>query len=85
MDRILFENIIKDTLAHLKDFQLKTVETIYNKLYNEGESKHLVADEVGLGKTIVAKGLIAKILDDHLNSKEGKPLRVVYILSLIHI
>lgn len=81
MDKLLLNNIIDETLSHLKDFQLKTVESIYNKLYKDGESRHLIADEVGLGKTIVAKGLIAKILNDHLNNKNSKPLRVVYICS----
>jgi len=79
MDKKTLENIIIETLDHLKDFQTKTVEVVYNKLYNENRKKHLVADEVGLGKTIVAKGLIAKVLSDHI--KINKPLRVVYICS----
>ena len=44
----------------------------------------LVSDEVGLGKTLVARGVVAKFAkmrkeyDDDL-------VKVVYILSLIHI
>lgn len=79
MDKKTLKNIISETLDHLKDFQTKTVEVVYNKLYNEHRKKHLVADEVGLGKTIVAKGLIAKVLSDHI--KINKPFRVVYICS----
>ncbi|MBK9480455.1 MAG: hypothetical protein IPO02_00385 [Bacteroidetes bacterium] len=51
---------IQETLAGLKDFQLKTVDYVFKQLYVKGRGKMLIADEVGLGKTIVAKGIIAK-------------------------
>lgn len=41
----------------------------------------LVADEVGLGKTIVAKGIIARLLKDKLEKGISTPLRVTYICS----
>ena len=43
----------------------------------------LVADEVGLGKSVVAKGLIARLLEKHLRkpTDEFKPFRVTYICS----
>lgn len=80
MDNINIEEIVAKTSRHLKDFQSKTVELIYKKLYIDGENKHLVADEVGLGKTIVAKGLIARALQDHLKNG-GNKFRVIYICS----
>jgi hypothetical protein len=40
-----------------------------------------VADEVGLGKTIVAKGVIAQLLIDAINKGSLRPLRVTYICS----
>lgn len=68
--------------TELKDFQKATVENIFDKLYVENQNRHLVADEVGLGKTIVAKGLIAKAMEYHLNNDQsGRPFRVVYICS----
>ena len=82
MDRNELLDIINSCYAELKDFQKATVENIYKKLYIEKQKRHLVADEVGLGKTIVAKGLIAKAMEHHLNSsRKNDPFRVVYICS----
>lgn len=82
MDRKNLLHIIQSVYGELKDFQLATVNYIYHKLYVEKQRRHLVADEVGLGKTIVAKGLIAKAMERHLKSgKRNKPFRVVYICS----
>lgn len=53
-------NAIKNALRQQKDFQRSTVDYVYDQLYIKGRDKMLVADEVGLGKTIVAKGIIAK-------------------------
>ena len=39
----------------LKDFQRMTVERIYH-LFKNGQNRVLVADEVGLGKTLIARG-----------------------------
>ena len=72
---------INETLGQLKDFQSKTVDNIYNRFYNENEDRHLVADEVGLGKTIVARGLIAKILQNRIKECHKKPVRIIYICS----
>lgn len=81
MDKNQLKIIIEESLSQLKDFQQKTLDNVYNKLYVDGEKKHLVADEVGLGKTIVAKGLIAKVLLKYIETKSDKPLQVVYICS----
>ncbi len=67
-------------LETLKNFQRKTVEHAYNELYREGGSgRFLVADEVGLGKTIVARGVIAKMLD--LQGDKIKRLDIIYVCS----
>lgn len=51
-------------LARLKDFQLRTVDYVFDRLYGgAGTSRFLVADEVGLGKTLVARGVIARALE----------------------
>ncbi len=67
-------------LAGLKDFQRKTVDYVFDRLYGENPTRRfLVADEVGLGKTLVARGVIAKTID-HLWDKV-KRIDVVYICS----
>lgn len=67
-------------LAGLKDFQRKTVEYVFKRLYgNEPTSRFLIADEVGLGKTLVARGIIAKTLE-HLQDDVDR-IDVIYICS----
>lgn len=69
----------KEILHDLKDFQQATVERVFS-LYKAGQNRVLVADEVGLGKTHVAKGVIAKTA--RLHKKLGDNLfKVVYICS----
>jgi len=77
--------LIDETLAGLKDFQIATVKSVLDS-YSQGCSQRvLVADEVGLGKTIVAKGVIAELLKAQLRISGDlgltKPLRVTYICS----
>ena len=72
---------IAKSLDQLKDFQRATVDVCYDWLFKEGQSRMLVADEVGLGKTIVAKGVIARRLKAKLDGGDYSPLRVTYICS----
>ena len=60
-------------LSGLKDFQRKTVDYVYRRMYTDEDrvNRFLVADEVGLGKTLVARGLIAKAID-HLWSSDRR-------------
>ncbi|MDR2460087.1 MAG: helicase [Deltaproteobacteria bacterium] len=67
-------------LKELKDFQRKTVEYVFDRLYGANPTnRFLVADEVGLGKTFVAKGVIAKSLE--YMQDRVKRYDVVYICS----
>lgn len=68
-------------LATLKDFQRTTVEAVFRRLYLDADPAHrfLVADEVGLGKTLVAKGVIAKAVDHLWDTVER--IDVVYVCS----
>ena len=68
-------------LARLKGFQRATVEHAFERLYLAPDStrRFLVADEVGLGKTLVARGVVAKAID-HLWEGVGR-IDVVYICS----
>jgi hypothetical protein len=77
--------LINKSLESLKDFQQATVSSVLHS-FNTGNSQRvLVADEVGLGKTVVAKGVIAELLKERLkavgSSPLQKPLRVTYICS----
>lgn len=68
-------------LGTLKDFQRDTVEYVFRRLYTDPNPtrRFLIADEVGLGKTFVARGLIALAVD-HLWDKVER-IDVVYICS----
>lgn len=68
-------------LEGLKDFQLRTVERVHERLWDpvDPARRFLVADEVGLGKTLVARGVIAKAID-HLWETVDR-IDVVYICS----
>lgn len=75
------EEKIQETLVGLKDFQLKTVDYVFKQLYVKGRGKMLIADEVGLGKTIVAKGIIAKAFGQFKPTPNKKVFNVIYICS----
>lgn len=72
-------------LARLKDFQRRTVEYVVRRFYLDSDttSRFLVADEVGLGKTLVARGIIARAIDFLHNSV--KRIDIVYICSNVSI
>lgn len=79
-------NQLDATLRSLKDFQLATVDKALENFHLPGHSQRLlVADEVGLGKTVVAKGVIARLLADWIkqrkNGQVSRPMRVTYICS----
>ena len=66
-------------MTQLKDFQRATVERV-DYLFRHQQNRVLVADEVGLGKTLIAKGVIAKTA--LLRHEEGDDLfKVVYVCS----
>lgn len=68
-------------LDSLKDFQRNTVDYVFRRLYTDSEptNRFLIADEVGLGKTMVARGLIAKAIEHLWNQVER--IDIVYICS----
>jgi superfamily II DNA or RNA helicase len=67
----------------LRQFQQYTVDAAYHHLFEDKESsvkRFLVADEVGLGKTIIARHVI-----DRLQKSKKKKVKVVYITSSLDI
>ena len=66
-----------------KDFQQKTADRIV-EIFKNKQSRVLLADEVGLGKTIVAREVVRQVEAWH--QKIGDPhFKVVYICSNINI
>lgn len=65
-----------------KVFQKKTIDRVCNRFKNKIH-KVLVADEVGLGKTIIAQGVIKKMSEYFYSNpnNKNKPFRVIYICS----
>jgi hypothetical protein len=72
---------VDEVLDGLKDFQRDTVDYVFDRLYTDSDrvSRFLIADEVGLGKTLVARGVIAKAVN-HLWDSVPR-IDVVYICS----
>ena len=70
-----------ELLAGLKDFQRDTVDYVFGRLFTDPDptTRFLVADEVGLGKTLVARGVIAKAIE-HLQDRVQR-VDIVYICS----
>ena len=70
-----------EILKPLKPFQRRTVDHAFRRLFVDADSasRFLVADEVGLGKTLVARGIIVRAID-HLWEDVDR-IDIVYICS----
>lgn len=77
------EQVESNVLTGLKDFQIETVGRVV-ELFNSGQSRVTVADEVGLGKTLIAKGVIAKFMKQAYEQGRSS-FKVIYICSNLHI
>ncbi len=71
---------VERVLSGLKPFQRRSVDYVFDRLYGtDATPRFLLADEVGLGKTWVAKGVIAKAIEKLWDERER--IDVVYICS----
>jgi hypothetical protein len=72
---------VERILDSLKDFQRETVDWVYRRMYQDADCtrRFLLADEVGLGKTLVARGLTALAIDRLWDTTER--IDVIYICS----
>jgi hypothetical protein len=70
-------------LDGLYDFQRATVEHAFARLYGAKDStrRFLVADETGLGKTHIARGVIAKTIERLQHDDDVKRIDIVYVCS----
>ena len=71
----------KSIIAPLKPFQVRTVDHAFHRLFeaSDSSSRFLVADEVGLGKTLVARGIIARAIEHLWDTTER--IDIIYICS----
>jgi superfamily II DNA or RNA helicase len=68
-------------MTDAKPFQVATVNAVTRALRRKRQCRRfLVADEVGLGKTIVAREVIGQMMDSL-----KRPLRVIYVCSNLAI
>jgi len=72
---------VAGVVSGLKDFQRATVDHVFGRLWTDPDHsrRFLVADEVGLGKTLIAKSVIAKAIAYLWDSV--KRIDIVYICS----
>ncbi len=72
---------VETILKPLKPFQRRTVEHAFHRLFvaKDSTARFLVADEVGLGKTLVARGVIARAVKHLWDDVER--IDVVYVCS----
>lgn len=70
------QQLNRDVRSGLKDFQRETVDRVLEVF--KTRNRVLVSDEVGLGKTLIAQGVIAGMAAE---KKDNQPLNVVYVCS----
>jgi hypothetical protein len=75
----------KDALSGLHGFQRDAAEYAFHRLFTAQDStrRFLIADEVGLGKTLIAKGVVARAIE-HLRDQVDR-VDIIYICSNLGI
>lgn len=69
-------------LAKLRKFQRNTVDQVVDVFYrNETGTRYLVADETGLGKSMIARGVIASAIEHLQDDDDIKRIDVIYVCS----
>lgn len=83
MNQATTKKEVLKVLDGLKDFQRNTVDYVFQRMYLDDNPtrRFLIADEVGLGKTLVARGLIARAIDHLWNEVPDLRIDIVYICS----
>ena len=79
MTKFDIDEIEKRTMNMLKDFQAETVKRV-DYLFRNMQNHVLVADEVGMGKTLIGRGVIVKTARQKIEEKCDL-CKVVYICS----
>ncbi|MDN5765557.1 MAG: hypothetical protein L0H96_06810 [Humibacillus sp.] len=68
-------------MGELTDFQRRSVDHVVEQLYGVGSDRFLVADETGLGKSMVARGVIARAIEHLQDEPSVKRIDVVYVCA----
>ncbi|MEO8527543.1 MAG: helicase-related protein [Pseudolysinimonas sp.] len=70
-------------LAELKGFQRDAVEHAMSRLYEAPDAgrRFLIADETGLGKSVVARGIIARVIERLESEPSIERIDIVYVCS----
>ena len=84
-DDILNNFSAEAVLKGLHGFQRDAVEQAFHRLYKAEypTNRYLIADEVGLGKTMIARGILAKALEEMRDTIDR--IDIVYICSNLSI
>ena len=69
-------------MSELQQFQREAVDLICQQLQRNGSGRFLLADEVGLGKTMVARGVIEEL---ERRNRSGKGSVCIYLCSNLEI
>ena len=74
---------VEKVLAGLKGFQRDAVEHVIDRFYrdDDGSGRFLVADETGLGKSVIARGVIARTIEELQHDDSVDRIDIVYICS----
>lgn len=76
-------------MAGLKGFQRNAVDHVIERLYGPGSAeasgRFLVADETGLGKSIVARGVIARAIEYLQDVDHVDRIDIVYVCSNVDL
>lgn len=68
--------------AHLRSFQRATVDHVVRRFFGpDGTRRFLVADETGLGKSLVARGVVAETIEHLLRDDSVERIDIVYVCS----
>ena len=72
-----------ERISSLSDFQRVTAEYAFRRLYGDSDStrRFLVADETGLGKTHVAREVIAQTIEHLQHADHVNRIDIVYVCS----
>ncbi|WP_300269024.1 helicase-related protein, partial [Microbacterium sp.] len=76
-------------MSGLKSFQRDTVNHVFDRFYgpesDAASGRFLVADETGLGKSIVARGVIARAIEHLEHDDKIERIDIVYVCSNVDL
>lgn len=73
--------VLNQATEGLKQFQLDTAAAVIDAMYERNQRRFLVADEVGLGKTKIARATVAETIRRLWHDRSVKRIDVIYICS----